>query len=156
MKGGGHPSPFPALSLPDLNKVPIHCWADEEGCPVVGRRNPITISRPSSDILHHKQAFLTTRLWGLSLYLYSQKQEPMILSYITPTKSQIILFKQYYISDKKLNLFVSKEYGNKFRMSNCVIFVFAAPPKMSKHLNKRICSPWGKFFPLRVDFILLG
>ena len=30
MKGGAHPSPFAALSFPDLKQVLINCWVDSE------------------------------------------------------------------------------------------------------------------------------
>ena len=39
MKGGAHPSPFAALSFPNSKKVPIYCWVDREGFPVVAALN---------------------------------------------------------------------------------------------------------------------
>lgn len=40
-----------------------------------------------------------------------------------------------------------------FRGSNCVIVVFASIVNEGQFLQKRICSPWSKFFPLRTDSI---
>ena len=67
MKGKAHSSPFAALSFLVRKKVPIYCWVDKEKFPVVGWRSPGSISRPFGDILHHYRAFLTTRLWRLSV-----------------------------------------------------------------------------------------
>ena len=30
MKDGAHPSPLAALSFPNSEKIPIHCWVDRE------------------------------------------------------------------------------------------------------------------------------
>ena len=66
MKGGAHPSPFAALSFPNLKKVPIYCWVDRE---FSIRR----MAKPSLELttvwqlLHNNQATLTT--WLRRLFL---------------------------------------------------------------------------------------
>ena len=62
MEGGAHPSPFAALSFPDLKRVSIYCWVNRKSFPVVEWRRPALNSQPFGDFLYHNQAVLTTRL----------------------------------------------------------------------------------------------
>ena len=67
VKGGTHPSPFAALSIPNSNKVPFTAGLTEfSSC---------RMAKPSlelmlyGDFLRHNRATLTTRPRCLSLYL---------------------------------------------------------------------------------------
>ena len=66
MEGETHPSPFASLSFLNSKKVPIHCWVDREGFPIVAWRIPASILRLYGDFLHHNQAALTIRLRPVS------------------------------------------------------------------------------------------
>ena len=47
IKGGAHPSPFPALSFPESKKVPIYCWVDRvfQSSKMPGRVEPDSRTR---------------------------------------------------------------------------------------------------------------
>ena len=71
MKGRTHHSPFATLSVPDSKRYPFNaCSCGLTECfPVVGWRSLGAISRPSGDVLHHKEASLISQLQRLSLII---------------------------------------------------------------------------------------